>query len=48
MITDLFPPVAFGGYERTCAALVEGLRERHAVTVLTSDLRGVEGYGRIV
>jgi glycosyltransferase involved in cell wall biosynthesis len=39
VITDLFPPVAFGGYERTCAALVDGLRERHAVTVLTSDLR---------
>jgi len=39
VITDLFPPVAFGGYERTCAALVEGLRERHAVTVLTSDLQ---------
>jgi glycosyltransferase involved in cell wall biosynthesis len=42
VITDLFPPVAFGGYERTCAALVEGLRERHAVTVLTSDLRRAE------
>jgi glycosyltransferase involved in cell wall biosynthesis len=39
VITDLFPPVAFGGYERTCAVLVDGLRERHAVTVLTSDLR---------
>jgi glycogen(starch) synthase len=39
VITDLFPPVAFGGYERTCAALVDGLRERHAVTVLTSNLR---------
>jgi glycosyltransferase involved in cell wall biosynthesis len=38
VITDLFPPVAFGGYERTCAVLVDGLKERHAVTVLTSDL----------
>jgi glycosyltransferase involved in cell wall biosynthesis len=42
VISDLFPPVAFGGYERTCEALVEGLRERHAVTVLTSDLRRVQ------
>jgi glycosyltransferase involved in cell wall biosynthesis len=39
VITDLYPPVAFGGYERTCADLVEGLRERHEITVLTSDLR---------
>jgi glycosyltransferase involved in cell wall biosynthesis len=39
VITDLYPPVAFGGYERTCADLVEGLRERHDVTVLTSRLR---------
>lgn len=38
VITDLFPPVAFGGYERTCAELVDGLRARHEVTVLTSDL----------
>jgi glycosyltransferase involved in cell wall biosynthesis len=38
VITDLYPPVAFGGYERTCAELVDGLRERHDVTVLTSDL----------
>ena len=38
VITDLYPPVAFGGYERTCAELVDGLRERHQVTVLTSDL----------
>ena len=39
VITDLYPPIAFGGYERTCAELVDGLRERHEVTVLTSDLR---------
>ncbi|MGH2714961.1 MAG: glycosyltransferase, partial [Thermoleophilaceae bacterium] len=39
VITDLFPPIAFGGYERTCADLVSGLNERHDVTVLTSDLR---------
>jgi glycosyltransferase involved in cell wall biosynthesis len=39
VITDLYPPIAYGGYERACAELVEGLRERHDITVLTSDLR---------
>lgn len=39
VITDLYPPIAFGGYERTCSELVDGLRERHEITVLTSDLR---------
>jgi glycosyltransferase involved in cell wall biosynthesis len=39
VITDLFPPIAFGGYERTCADLVHGLRAHHDVMVLTSDLR---------
>ena len=39
VITDLYPPIAYGGYERACAELVEGLRDRHDVTVLTSDLR---------
>jgi glycosyltransferase involved in cell wall biosynthesis len=39
VITDLFPPVAFGGYERTCEELVEGLRSHHEVTVLTSELK---------
>ena len=38
VLTDLFPPVAFGGYELECAALVGRLRERHDVLVLTSDL----------
>jgi glycosyltransferase involved in cell wall biosynthesis len=38
VISDLYPPAAFGGYERTCAELVDALRERHEVTVLTSDL----------
>lgn len=42
VISDLYPPVAFGGYERTCAALVDGLSARHEVTVLTSDLRREE------
>ena len=37
VISDLYPPVAFGGYESETAALVDGLRERHDVVVLTSD-----------
>lgn len=41
VVTDLFPPVAFGGYELECAALVARLRERHDVVVLTSDLERV-------
>lgn len=42
VVSDLFPPVAFGGYELECAALVARLRERHEVVVLTSDLRQVD------
>lgn len=38
VISDLYPPIAFGGYERSCAELVDGLRGRHEVTVLTSNL----------
>lgn len=40
VISDLFPPVAYGGYERECASVVEHLRKRHEVLVLTSDERG--------
>jgi glycosyltransferase involved in cell wall biosynthesis len=39
VVSDLFPPVAFGGYELECAALVQRLRAHHEVVVLTSDLR---------
>lgn len=39
VVSDLFPPVAFGGYDLECAALVERLRDHHDVVVLTSDLR---------
>jgi glycogen(starch) synthase len=42
VISDLYPPIAYGGYERSCAALVDGLRNRHSVVVLTSDLRVAE------
>ncbi len=36
MVSTLYPPVAFGGYEVECAGVVERLRERHDVLVLTS------------
>jgi glycosyltransferase involved in cell wall biosynthesis len=42
VISDLYPPIAFGGYERSCAAVVDGLSARHTVAVLTSDLRRAE------
>ncbi len=37
VVSALYPPVAFGGYELKCAVVVERLRERHDVLVLTSD-----------
>lgn len=37
VVSTLFPPIAFGGYEVECAGVVERLRERHDVLVLTSD-----------
>lgn len=41
MITDLFPPVAVGGYEISCKETSDELRRRgHAVVILTGD-RGV-------
>jgi glycosyltransferase involved in cell wall biosynthesis len=42
VISDLYPPIAYGGYERSCATVVDGLRDRHSVVVLTSDLRRAE------
>jgi glycosyltransferase involved in cell wall biosynthesis len=54
VISDLYPPVAFGGYESETAALVEGLRERHDVLVLTSERdagkapAGEEGVRRVL
>jgi glycosyltransferase involved in cell wall biosynthesis len=38
VVSTLFPPVAVGGYEVECAAVVEHLRARHDVLVLTSSL----------
>jgi glycosyltransferase involved in cell wall biosynthesis len=42
VISDLYPPIAYGGYERSCATVVDGLRDRHSIIVLTSDLRRAE------
>jgi glycosyltransferase involved in cell wall biosynthesis len=36
VVSALYPPVAFGGYEVECSGVVERLRERHEVLVLTS------------
>jgi glycosyltransferase involved in cell wall biosynthesis len=36
VVSTLYPPVAFGGYEVECSAVVDRLRERHEVLVLTS------------
>jgi glycosyltransferase involved in cell wall biosynthesis len=38
VVSTLYPPVALGGYEVECAGVVERLRERHDVRVLTSDI----------
>ncbi len=37
VLSTLYPPVAFGGYEVECSAVVERLREGHEVLVLTCD-----------
>lgn len=37
VMSTLYPPVAVGGYEVECSGVVERLRERHEVLVLTSD-----------
>jgi glycosyltransferase involved in cell wall biosynthesis len=37
VISTFYPPVALGGYEVECAGVVEHLRSRHEVRVLTSD-----------
>jgi glycosyltransferase involved in cell wall biosynthesis len=36
VVSNLYPPVAFGGYEVECAGVVEHLRRGHEVSVLTS------------
>ncbi len=37
IVSALYPPVAFGGYEVECSAVADRLRERNAVLVLTSE-----------
>ncbi len=37
IVSTLYPPVAFGGYEVECSGVVERLREQHEVLVLTCD-----------
>jgi len=39
-LSNLYPPVARGGYEVECSGVAERLSERHSVLVLTSDLEG--------
>ncbi|MDQ3851169.1 MAG: glycosyltransferase family 4 protein [Actinomycetota bacterium] len=40
VISDLYPPVSFGGYELECRTVVDHLRDTHEVHVLTSDRGG--------
>jgi glycosyltransferase involved in cell wall biosynthesis len=37
ILSTLYPPFALGGYEVECSSVVERLRERHDVLVLTSE-----------
>ncbi len=37
VVSTLYPPVAFGGYEVECSGVVERLRESHEVLVLSSS-----------
>src|ERR1700686_4210289 len=36
VVSSFYPPVAFGGYEVECSAVVDRLRSRHEVLVLTT------------
>ena len=42
VVSALYPPVTFGGYEVECSGVVERLRERNDVLVLTSDVDRAE------
>jgi glycosyltransferase involved in cell wall biosynthesis len=42
VVSNLYPPIADGGYEMRCAGIVEHLQNRHEVQVLTSDHRADE------
>jgi glycosyltransferase involved in cell wall biosynthesis len=41
VVSTLYPPAALGGYEVECSGVVERLRERHEVLVLSSDAAGL-------
>ncbi len=46
VLTDMFPPIATGGYERSCADVVQRWREAgHEVTVLTTEASRSDGPG---
>jgi glycosyltransferase involved in cell wall biosynthesis len=46
VVSNLYPPIAFGGYEILCQQIVELLRGRgHEVDVLTSRFRGEDAPG---
>ena len=42
VVSNFYPPLHLGGYELDCAQVVQGLRERHDVRVLTSRHRARE------
>jgi glycosyltransferase involved in cell wall biosynthesis len=42
VVSNLYPPVAFGGYEVECSAVVDRLRANHEVMVLTSSLNSTQ------
>ncbi|HEX7610844.1 MAG TPA: hypothetical protein VF380_09240, partial [Solirubrobacteraceae bacterium] len=37
VVSSFYPPVAFGGYEVECSAVVDRLRREHEVLVLTTS-----------
>jgi glycosyltransferase involved in cell wall biosynthesis len=42
VLSTLYPPVAYGGYEVECSGVVERLRQQHEVLVLSSDTSRAE------
>jgi glycogen synthase len=42
VVSTLYPPIAFGGYEVECSAVVERLAEQHDVLVLTSSRQRID------
>jgi glycosyltransferase involved in cell wall biosynthesis len=45
VVSSFYPPVAFGGYEVECSAVVDRLRSRHEVLVLTTRGAAAPGAG---